>query len=120
MATGTMRRAGHRLRFTIDAAGTLSNAQNIEGHVILSILHPAAWTAADLQFLGSVDGVTFAPVYDDAGTRVKVASAALPAAEARMLVNKAILEQLAGLTWVKFEASSAQAAERVIEVVLKA
>jgi len=41
-----------------------------------AILMPAAWTAADLTFQLSLDGTTFADLYDDAGTEVTAKAAA--------------------------------------------
>lgn len=105
--------------FTIANGQTVSNAQNIEGAVLMAIATPAAWTAADLQFQGSVDGTTFLPIYDDAGQRVKILSASIATSEARLYVNKALLEQLAACSWLKLESSVAQGAERILTVITK-
>jgi hypothetical protein len=105
-------------QFTIPNGTATSNGHNLGGMVIASISSPAAWTAADLQFEASFDGgTTWLPVYDDAGTRVVIASAAFAAG--RAYVNKAVLEQLAGLTWIRLVSSVNQGADRVLYMQAK-
>jgi hypothetical protein len=64
-----------------DAAAVIANGASLSGAVALgagapvAIATPAAWTAANLTFQGSVDGTTFLNLYDDAGTEVTVTAA---------------------------------------------
>lgn len=54
----------------------LSGAVNLGGATLVGIVMPAAWTAANLTFQGSVDGVTYNEITDSAGTAVSVTAAA--------------------------------------------
>jgi hypothetical protein len=108
---------------TIGAGASLSNALDLSDYAIAAIQMPAAWTTAAITFLACAtkDG-TYLPVYDDAGTEVTVASAS--AAVNRVIVNKAVLEQLAALRWVKLRSGVAatpvnQVAAAAITVLLK-
>lgn len=121
-ARGIVRQVG-KVVATIANGTALSDAVNLGGHVISAIHMPAAWTAAALTFQASDDGgTTWRDVYDDAGTEVTIASAAVVAS--RAIVNKTILEQLAGLTTVRLRSGVTatpvnQAAQRAIVLVLK-
>jgi hypothetical protein len=118
MAGASIDRKVFSCDFAIAASGTTSNGQNLNGMVIMSLaMDGVAWTAADLQFEASFDGTTWLPVYDDAGTRVIIAAAALAAS--RIYVNKAILQQLAGLTWIRLVSSVAQSSAHTIKMLAK-
>ena len=107
----------------ITSGGSQSSVIDLRDYVISCIVLPAAWDAAALTFLASATaGGTFAPVYDDAGTEVSIASANVVAG--RVIVNKAILEQLAGLRFVKIRSGVSatpvnQTADRSFTVMLK-
>lgn len=116
-----MTRGRHRVTATIAASGTVSDMVNIGDYAIAAIVFPNGWTAADLRFQScEEENGTYAPVHGDDGNRVTIASASLPTAEKRIFVNKAILEQLSGLHYLKLDASVAQGAQRLIHILLKA
>ena len=52
---------------TIAAATGLAEAVNTQGHALVGILMPAAWTAAKLGYDVSLDGVTYRTAYDNGG-----------------------------------------------------
>jgi hypothetical protein len=54
----------------IPNGAALSNAVMLGSGVLVGIEIPAAWTAASLTYQVSVDGVTWAELYDDAGNEV--------------------------------------------------
>src|SRR4051812_18238374 len=69
---------------------SLSNAIDLtktDGQTLVGIVTPAAWTAPDIAFKVSVDGLTFVPLYDartpGAATEVTIASASIPTSAAR-------------------------------------
>jgi hypothetical protein len=103
---------------TIAASGSLSNAINVDGKRICGIQTPSAWTAADLTFQASFDGVTYNDVYDEAEAEVTVQGAA-----SRYTSLDAVALELSGVPWVKIRSGPtalpvAQSAERVIIVVM--
>lgn len=108
---------------TILSGAAVSDAIDLKDYVIAALMIPSAWTAAALTFTGcDTPGGAFLPLYDDAGTEVTVASASVAAD--RILVNKAVLEQLAAVRWLKIRSGVLatpvnQAADRVIKVMLK-
>jgi hypothetical protein len=61
---------------TIANGASLSGATYIGDGKLTGIQMPATWTAANLSFQGSHDGVTYCDIYDSAGTEVIVAAAA--------------------------------------------
>jgi hypothetical protein len=68
----------------------LSNALDLsksDGQTVVGLVTPAAWTAADIAFKVSVDGVTYVPLYDartpGTATEVTIASASVPTSAAR-------------------------------------
>jgi hypothetical protein len=107
------------------ASGTALAAAPIDlsDYAIAGIIMPSAWDTAAITFQASAtkDG-TYSNLYDDGGTEVAITSA--NAVAGRAIVNKTILEQLAGLRWVKFRSGTAgspvnQSATRSITVLLK-
>jgi hypothetical protein len=107
---------------TIANGASQSDIIDIKDGAILVIECPAAWTAASLTFLGSQDGTTFGPVYGDDGTEVTIASANVVAL--RVLVNKAVIEQLAGIRFLRIRSGTAgapvnQGAARVFKLTAK-
>lgn len=53
--------------------GNISGAVNCQGLVPVGVQMPAAWDAADIDFLVSPDGVTYSLLYDGQGNRVSCA-----------------------------------------------
>lgn len=107
---------------TIASGQALSSEIDLEGSVISSLVLPSGWDAAALTFQASADGATWGNVYDDAGTEVTVASTSVVAG--RVIVNKAVLEQLAGLRRIRLRSGTSaapinQTASRTITVLLK-
>lgn len=108
---------------TIANGASQSGAIDVSDYVIAAIQMPTSWTTAAITFLASAtkDG-TYYPVYDDAGTEVTIASA--NAAASRVIVNKAVIEQLAGLRWIKLRSGTEatpvnQGGSRAVFVMLK-
>lgn len=52
---------------TIPNGQAISNSVQIGSGVLVGLIVPAAWTAAEISFLASVDGVNFFPLYDGTG-----------------------------------------------------
>lgn len=116
-------RLGSVLAATISSGGTVSTTIDMSRYVLAAIVMPSAWTTAAITFLAAArKGDTFVPVYDDAGTEVTIPSTvALPD---RIIVNKAVLEQLAGLTYLRLRSGTnaspvSQAADRTIYLLVK-
>lgn len=61
---------------TIANGASLSDAVDLGGKLLGGILMPAAWTAANLTFQASADGVTYGNVYDAVGDEYTVTAAA--------------------------------------------
>lgn len=61
---------------TIANGTSLSPAIDLAGHVLLGIVIPAAWTAANVTFQVSADGVTYGNYFDSTGTEITVIAAA--------------------------------------------
>lgn len=112
----------------ISNGGSLSLPVPIQDHVLVGLQLPAAWTAAALTFqaaqgVGKGDGTgTWGDVYDDSGTEVTIAAAAVVAG--RVIVNAAILEKLAVLPAIRIRSGTSgapvnQAADRDIVLLLK-
>ena len=63
-------------QITIANGAAVSNAIDIGELGLCAIVTPSTWTAANLTFQGSVDGVTFFDVYDSSGTELQITAAA--------------------------------------------
>ncbi len=62
---------------TIAASASLSGAVRLPpGHVLVGIVMPEDWTAADLTFQFSADGATYQNAYIAAGTELTVSGTA--------------------------------------------
>lgn len=59
---------------TIANGQSLSGAVDLGGRVVAGIVMPDTWTAAGLTLQASVDGVTYADVYDSGGDEVEIAA----------------------------------------------
>lgn len=76
MTTKTLAGDLASLDVTIANGQSVSPAAAIGGYHVVGILMPAAWTAAALSFQGSLDDVTFRPLFDRYGTEVSFTVAA--------------------------------------------
>lgn len=61
---------------SIASGQSLSSAVNLSGRVIVGIIMPGTWTAANLTLQGSMDNSTFYDVYDIDGTELTITAAA--------------------------------------------
>jgi hypothetical protein len=104
------------------ATATIANGASLSGAIdlgtsrLLAIQMPAAWTAAALTFEASYDGVTYAPVYDSAGTEISWTVGA-----ARIALNAAAAEWL-GVRYLKVRSGTSaapvnQAADRTLKII---
>lgn len=111
------------LAATIANGATTSNVVDLGRHAIVAIVMPDAWTTAALTFLSAAhSGDTFLPVYDDAGTEVAIPSTV--ALAGRVIVNKAVLEQLAALRYLRLRSGTAgspvtQLGDRTLYLLVK-
>jgi hypothetical protein len=102
---------------TIALNGSLSGAVRLAGMLLVGLVMPAAWDAANLTFQGSIDNVTFNNVYDDAGTE----KTAVAAASRHLLI---VAADFAGIEWLKVRSGTAgtpvvQTAARTITLVVR-
>lgn len=75
---GYVRLAGSRptqVPITIANGASLAAAVDLDGKTLVGIHMPAAWTAANLTFQVSEDGVTYDDFYDSSGTEKTVIAA---------------------------------------------
>ena len=80
----------------------LSGALDLKGMTPVAIQMPAAWVAADLTFQVSLDGgVTYANLYDEAGTEIAVTVAA-----SRVVALNTVAKYWSG-GWIKFRSGTA-------------
>lgn len=111
---------------TIPAGEHASNAIALKGRIPVALVMPTAWTAAGIGFLYALDGTdTFQPVhYDDDGTdtRVQVVVAGAVIASRTYWLPAQIWISAGYLKVQSIDPATgnavAQAAERVLEVVL--
>ncbi len=104
------------------ATATIANGQSLSAAInmydigALSAIHmPAAWTAADLTFQASADGVTYNNLYNDSGGEYTVTAAAARA----IVVN---LADFLGIKFLKIRSGTsavpvAQGADRSLSLV---
>ena len=106
---------------TIASGASSSNELNVGEWKYAGLVMPSSWTSAVITFLVSnKSGGTFVPLYDDAGVEVSVT---VSQGTAVGLANAALA--LAPWRYVKLRSGTAaspvnQAADRTIELVLKA
>lgn len=89
---------------TIANGEALSGVLNVGERVPLLIYMPGTWTSAALTFQVSPDGTTFYDLYDDSGTEVSVASAAVAASRAIYLAG--VVSLLAGAKFFKIRSGT--------------
>ena len=95
---------------TIASDDDLSAAVDCLGLVLIGLKMPAAWTAGDITFHGSIDGSAFAVVMDEDGTAITITG---PAAD-ELLMLKTDTPLIGGLTHLKVASSVGQAADRTV------
>jgi hypothetical protein len=101
----------------IGSGQALSGEADLEGRVLVGVVIPAAWSAANLTFQGAAaPGGTFQDVYDDAGTEYVVTAAAS---------RHIAVQVLEALQYVKVRSGTAgtpvnQVAERTVTLITKA
>jgi hypothetical protein len=117
--------AAYTATATIANGGSLSSSADLVSYVQLgggspvAIIMPAAWTAADITFQGSVDGgTTFNNIYTQGGTEYKITS---PAASEYIIIPP---DDLVGINAIKIRSGTSgvpvnQGAARNILVVIK-
>lgn len=103
---------------TIANAAFLSGAVDLDDKTLVGIVMPAAWTAANLTFQVSSDGVTYNDLYDNVGIEKNIIAAA-----SRFII--AVPADWVGVRYVKVRsgtaaATVAQAAQRDIKLITKA
>ena len=85
----------HHTTLTIANGANLSDALDFRLFSMLTVLMPAAWTAASIAFkVCSTNGGTYLPLYDDNGNLVQIDS---PAVDKAYAAPPAV----AGAIWVK-------------------
>lgn len=99
---------------TIPAAASQSDALIVGGLQLLDLVVPAAWDAANITLLGSIDGTAFFPIHDAAGAEV-----ALTAAPGRIVRFPA--EFFVGVNFLRLRSGTTaapvnQAAQRVVHL----
>ena len=60
---------------TIANNESLSDAIDLADSSLVGIIMPAAWTAAGLHIAGSVDGISYYPLFDTAGNELGITTA---------------------------------------------
>lgn len=101
---------------TIASGASLSGAVSVGSSALTGISIPSSWTAANLTFQGSFDGVTYFDLYDDSGIERQV----IAAASRHVTVDPT---KFIGLTYIKVRSGTAaaaviQAAARVLNLVV--
>lgn len=97
---------------------SLSGAVDLGRNTLVGIVMPAAWTAANLTFQVSADGVTYSDLYDNTGTEKSVTAAA-----GRFIFT--VPADWVGIRFVKVRSGTAaaainQGAARTLQLITKA
>lgn len=105
------------LQSTIANGQSLSNAVDIGNKTLLGIVIPSSWTAANLTFQVSTDGITYNDVYDNLGTEKNVTAAA-----SRYIIIDPV--DFIGAKYIKVRSGTAasavnQGAERIVKLITK-
>lgn|SRR5262245_8916866 len=95
---------------TIAAGATLSDAVDCTSGVPIMLIAPPAWTSGRIGFLISPDNTVFSGVYTREGEPVSMF----------IVPNGAIVipEAIKTASWIKFQSSVAQAAQRVFKIIV--
>lgn len=98
---------------TIGAAGTISTTVTISNEVLVGLIVAAGFTTADITLNGSIDGVTFYPIFDQTGTQIKIVAGQ---------ASRGYSFNSAAIVWprfVQFVTSVAQAGGAVLTAITK-
>ena len=96
---------------TVATSTTISSAVDTEGMIPCGIVTPGTLTGTSITFQGSIDGVTFVPIYKDGA-----AYSITVAASQYVYVNPLVF---LGLRYIKLVSGSAEAANRTLWVVAR-
>ena len=91
---------------------TVSEAAPFYGLRLVGLITPAALTGTSVTFQGSVDGVTYVPIYDSAG----VAITATVSTSRWTVLDPA---DFAGMAYIKVVSGSAEGAARTIVLIAR-
>lgn len=102
---------------TITSGQSVSNVVDLGSKTLLAIITPSDWTAANLTFQVSTDGITYSNMHDNAG----VESTVTAAASRYIVVDPA---NWVGVKYIKVRSGTSgtpvnQAADRIIKLVSK-
>jgi hypothetical protein len=92
----------------IASGATLSDAIQCYQGTLLTLETPAALTSATINFQGSLDGVTYVPIYDNTNTRVSLTVTTNQARGYNLTPSVFV-----GWPYIKLEASGAEGADRL-------
>lgn len=90
----------------IASGASQSGVVDLIGFLLAGIQMPTTWTAADITFLASLDGVTYQPVYNTDGDEYTIASAAAQASRFIAIDPR----DFAGVRYLKIRSGTAAAA----------
>jgi len=107
------------LSAVITNGASLSTAIDLGITRLSRIAMPASWTAANLTFQVSDDGVTYRNLYDSAGTEVQVTAAA-----SRSISLHSLYALFQDVRWLKIRSGTSaaavnQGAERTLSLVVR-
>ena len=88
---------------TIAASASLSGAVNLKGFVIVGIIVPTGWTAANITLKASRDGGnTYYPVFDDSGNEVVITVTSTGG----YYITLANFQKVSGLNYIKVQSGT--------------
>src|SRR4030042_2084445 len=94
----------------------LSDEIDLQDEVLVGFQVLTDWTAANITFLASFDGTTFAALYDQEGNAAQVLSANV-AADRPVSFSSSMVPLFAGVRKLKLQVSVAQAEARTVFLV---
>lgn len=99
---------------TIGSGSTTSDETPVLGSLI-GVVMPATFTGTAISFLGSADGITYQPVYNDGGTQVSV-----PVAASRAIGLDTYALALSSWAYLKVVSNASEGGARTIQFCFKA
>ena len=99
-------------KLTIANGATVSDIVDVQGHGLVGIIIPAAFTGTTLTFQGSFDNNTFVAMYDSAGTELSVT-----VSTSRMI--SFCPSDFVSPRYLKIVSGSAEGAERIVELMFR-
>lgn len=91
---------------------TTSAALELEGHALVGIEMPSAFTGTTITFTGSLDNTTFVALYNSDGTQLSV-----PVSTSRMILF--CPGDFVGPKWIKVVSGSTEGAARTLCLVTR-